>query len=360
MIGEVQSKHGRTYNNPPDWIPTSREFDESRKKALGDDYQSTTIYDDFYVLFIDEWRRGNQLTHNAMMELTLSRKIFGAKLHEKTFVVVADNENLDIYNGDANVDPAQLDRVCQQEYAPTDEELLAIYRRKTDAGEMHPAVLEFLMTYKEYIMTPSDTIRDCAVQHKKTASPRGWEKLGRALMNSARRGKDRVELSEGDVAENAKLANIARGYVGIHGDPFVTFCNDRKVMSIDLEKVIYCAATPAAIAERDAELAKLNDIKMLSIPVIAYQASKTVTKKGLPLPQHGANLLKLVEALPNEGVAAFFHDWRNADEAAATNWMSYSGARMNAVYKTLGGYKKWCESAIRNGIDITSDAPIGK
>lgn len=360
MIGEVKSFKGRTYNCPPSWIPTGKEYDEQMLKLLGEDgYQPLTVYDDFYILFIDEWKRGNPLIHNALMEVTLDHTIFGVPLHDKCYVAVADNENTDIYNGNANIDPAQMDRVENYAYDPTDDEILDIFKKKVDAGIMHPVVLEYLMTYKEHIIIPTETIRDCAIKGQKTASPRAWEKLGKKLMRAANNGFDYIEESEKSAEINAELSAIANAILGVHGAPFVTFCNDRKGLSIDIELVIYNKGTAAEVRAAEQELKKLEEAKKLSIPVIAYNASRLVSKKGLKKPQYGANLLALLQGLPNEGVAAFYSDWKHNNESEAISWMSYSGARMNVIYKTLGGYKKWRDSAIARGINIESDAPIG-
>ena len=360
MIGEVRSFKGRTFNCPPSWIPTDKKYDDEMIETFGEDgYKVLTKYDDFYILFIDEWKRGNQLIHNALMEVTLEHTIFGVPLHEKCYVAVADNENTDIYNGNANIDPAQMDRVENYPYDPTDDEILDIFKEKVDAGYMHPVVLEYLMTYKEHIIIPSETIRDCAQKGQKTASPRAWEKLGKKLMRAARHGFDYVEESEKDPQINAELSSIANAILGVHGAPFVTYCNDRKGMSIDLELVIYNKGTATDIAAADRELKKLAEIKKLSVPVIAYNASRLVSKKGLKKVEYGKNLLALLQNLPNEGIAAFYSDWKHTNEKDAIDWMSYSGARMNVIYKTLGGYKKWREAAIARGVNIDSDEPIG-
>lgn len=352
--GGFKTYKGRTYNCPPNWLPTSKKYDDKMRAIFGDEYQSDTIYEDYYILFIDEWKRGNPLIHNALMEITLSHKIFGVDLHENTYIVVADNDDLDIYNGNANIDPAQMSRVENHKYAPTNEEYLNIFKAKTDAGKMHPVVLEFLMTYPEYIVISTETIRECAAKQQKTASPRDWEKLGWRLQNAANNNFDYVELQESDPVISGELSDIATSIVGVHGAPFVTYCNDRKGMSVNLDTIIYGKVE----AERKIELKKLEEIKKLSIPVIAYTGARKIAENKLKKPEHGAHLLELLQALPNEGVAAFFYEWKAKDEKSAIDWMGYSGARMNVIYKTLGGYKKWCETMKSRGIDINSDEPI--
>jgi len=361
LIGGFREHMGRTYNCPPIWIPVAKSYDDEMISIFGaDKYKPVTNYDDYYILFIDEWRRGTPQIANALMELTSSQRIFGVPLHEKCFVVVADNDDLSIYNGNTSIDPAQIDRVKNFQYAPTDEEFLSIYKQRVSEDWIHPAVLEYLLTYRADIVAPRETIRACALKHEKTVSPRAWEELGHSLNTARHNGYDYVEEAAARVENADELEEVARSHIGDRGSAFSLFCQDRKGMTVDINAVLYGGGSASSETTRKQLLERVKEMKPLSFPVFAYNLSRTLAEKKLPRPEYGRNLLELMGCLPDEAITACWTDWSNADATTAMNWMNYSGARMNMIYKTYGGYKSWSATQKAKGIDLTSDEPIIK
>jgi len=367
LIGEFRSANGRSYNCPPHWIPTAKSYDDEMIRIFGDGntveggYKTTTKYEDFYILFIDEWLRGKPEIANALMELTLDHTIFGVPLHEKCFVAVADNGNLDIYNGNTTIDPAHRDRVISFPYDPTDEEFLEIYKQRVEEGWIHESVLEYLMMYKELIKIDSDTIRDCAAKGEKTASPRAWERIGHHLQVAKTNGLDYVERSAAGPAGHASLLRYANGFVGIHAGGFAQYCSDRKGMSVNIENLIFGDGSPDSAKQRKEDFEKIKNMKPLSFPVFSYNLARTLLKKGMKGKEKdaaGKRLLETLKLMPSEAVVAFWNEWSNNDSTHALEWMNYSGARMDVIYKNLGGYKKWKEEQARLGINLESDDPI--
>ena len=359
LIGNFTEVNGRSYNNPPFWIPTAKSYDDRMTKifaSAGKQYTSCTEYDDFYILFIDEYLRGQPTIHNALMEVTLGHTVFGVPFHENTFVVCADNANLDIYNGNARVDPAQRSRIKSTVYAPTDDEHLGFLKEFARTGRISDIIIEYLLLHKEYIKPSSDTIRDLYEKGEKTASPRDWTQLGESILNAQIHGLDYV----GDAATSPEKANklneIASMYVGVLGPGFSSYCADRQGLGVDIERLF------KSEADNYEEWKKIGQLQKLSIPVMAYNAARAVEKLDSSKPHIGKNILKFINSLPQEfsaeGTMSFWSDWKAAQPTEAASWLRYSGARQNAIYKNLGGYKDWKARQIANGVNLDSDEPI--
>lgn len=78
LIGNFQEFGGRTYSCPPSWIPTSKDYDDEMEKLYkenGMHYSRLTRYDDIYILFLDECKRGNAVIQDGIMELLLEHRL---------------------------------------------------------------------------------------------------------------------------------------------------------------------------------------------------------------------------------------------------------------------------------------------
>lgn len=359
LIGNFTEVNGRSYNNPPFWIPTAKKYDETMSKifaSAGKQYTSCTEYDDYYILFIDEYLRGQPTIHNALMEVTLGHTVFGVPFHENTFVVCADNGNLDIYNGNASVDPAQRSRIKSTVYAPTDDEQLGFLKGFVRDGRIDDIIIEYLLLHKEYIKISSDTIRDLNEKHEKTASPRDWTQLGEAILSSKKLGLDYVGDAAMSPEKANKLSEIASMYLGVLGPGFASYCADRQGLGVDIEKLLNSEA------ENFEQWKKIGQLQKLSIPVMAYNAARAMEKLDASKAHIGRNILKFINSLPSEysaeGTMSFWSDWKASQPEKAAAWLRFSGARQNAIYKNLGGYKDWKARQIANGINLESDEPI--
>lgn len=340
LIGNFQEFGGRTYNCPPSWIPTCREYDNQMAKLYeenGRHYSRLTHYDDVYILFLDECKRGNAVIQDGIMELLLEHRLFGVNLKENTYVICADNDNAKIYNGTRR-DPAQESRIKNFTFAPTDKEYLEDYAHRVAAGKIHEAVLEFLKKYPEFIVLPSKTIEELSIQGKKGPSPRDWTHLGECLQNFRANGDD-ITLNNRNY-----LTEIASAYVGFsYAIKFAEFCEVDRVHEIDVKKILN--SMNESMKKMVAETFKTN-VK-LSVPT-AHSLLELTTKTKLSS-KHEKNILSFLECCPSEAIAAFIKGWMTENREQFLSWR-----------KTPKRYKIYCEAMMnkegRNGAVSSYDA----
>ena len=77
----------------------------------------------FVAFFADEYNRGTKDVQQAMFELVYDRRMSGCKIHPKTFIAAACNDNMEIYTVTEG-DPAFRSRFKTVKYAPTVDEWL--------------------------------------------------------------------------------------------------------------------------------------------------------------------------------------------------------------------------------------------
>lgn len=300
LIGNFQEFGGRTYNCPPSWIPTSKEYDDEMEKLYaenGKHYSRLTKYDDIYVLFLDECKRGNAVIQDGIMELLLEHRLFGVNLKENTYVVCADNDNAKIYNGTRR-DPAQESRIKNFTFAPTNKEYLEDFSNRIDKGEIHSVIYKFLNKYPDFIVLPSKTIEELAIQGKKGPCPRDWTQLGECLKKFAESGDDIT------LGGQSFLAEIASSYVGsAHGLRFADFCTLECKHEIDLDEVLNRFSD---------DLAKRLVDEFKASPKAAVPTTHgllELVKKQKLTDIQSRNILGFLECCPGEAVAAFVKGW---------------------------------------------------
>lgn len=313
LIGNFQEFGGRTYSCPPSWIPTCKEYDDQMEalyKANGMTYTRLTKYDDYYVLFLDECKRGNSIIQDAIMELLLEHRLFGVNLKENTYVICADNDNAKIYNGTRR-DPAQESRIKNFTFAPTDKEYLADYKRRVDAGEIHEAVLEFLNKFPDYIVLPSKTIEELSIQGKKGPCPRDWTQLGECLQKFRSNGDDITSGNQGFLAE------ISAAFVGAsYGMKFAQFCEMDRKNEIDVKRIL----NNMDDAYRK-HLEKTFATNPKSAVPTAHTLLELIVKADLSEKQ-SKNILTFLECCPNEAVAALLKGWQKENKGQFITWRS--------------------------------------
>lgn len=326
LIGNFQEFGGRTYNCPPSWIPTCKEYDDEMSvlyKENGLNYSRLTKYDDIYILFLDECKRGNTVIQDAIMELLLEHRLFGVNLKENTYVVCADNDNSRIYNGSRR-DPAQESRIKNFTFAPSNKEYLDDYEKRVAAGTIHSSVLEFLSKYPDMIVLPSKTIEDLAIQGKKGPSPRDWTQLGECLKQ--------FENSNDDIASGnceAFLADIAQAYVGTtYALKFAQFCSSERKSSLDVDEILN---------EMNAKLKKKIVATFKSSPMMAVPLCDSLLHKIVKLPlneKQGKNIVEFLDVCPNEAVVSFSTSWQKENKAQFNEWRC-TPKRFNICYAAI-------------------------
>jgi hypothetical protein len=118
------------------------------------------------VLFLDERNRALENVKQAVFQLTDSKAFYGARLHENTRVIVAENVG-DQYQV-TQQDPAEISRCATVELKPSQEEWF-----KWAKNKMHVMTLEFLKANRKLI-GDDQNLNDPL---KKTPDRRMWFKL---------------------------------------------------------------------------------------------------------------------------------------------------------------------------------------
>lgn len=347
LIGNFQEFGGRTYSCPPSWIPTCKEYDDQMEAlyaANGMKYTRLTKYDDIYVLFLDECKRGNSIIQDGIMELLLEHRLFGVDLKENTYVICADNDNAKIYNGTRR-DPAQESRIKNVSFSPTDKEYLEDYKRRVDAGQIHEAVLEFLNKYPDYIVLPSKTIEELSIQGKKGPCPRDWTQLGECLQRFRENGDDITAGNQNFLSE------IAAAYVGTsYALKFAQFCEMDRKNEIDVKRILN--KMDDAYRKHLENTFKANP--KAAVPT-AHTLIEYVVKSKLSSLQE-KNILAFLECIPNEAVVAFIKAWQKENKEQFLAWRVtpkrykiYNMAVINKESKNGGrsAYDNWVATFTR-------------
>lgn len=345
LIGNFQEFGGRTYNCPPSWIPVNKAYDDEMEKLYrenGMTYSRLTKYDDIYILFLDECKRGNSVIQDGIMELLLEHRIFGVNLKEDTYVVCADNDNAKIYNGTRR-DPAQESRIKNFNFAPTNKEFLEDYANRIAAKSIHPVIHSYLSKYPENIVLPTKTLEDLAIKGQKGPSPRDWTLLGECLQEFAKNGDNLVESRQ-----EMYLAEVASAYIGSsYAMRFAQFCANEFKTNISAKDIIE---------------AKDNDIwnrlkqQYESAPITAVQMTSEVLenickRKKLSEGIH-KNILNFLSVCPREAVTAFITKWQDKNLSQKNEWLC-TPKRYMLVYtsitnKNSQAFKNWYAAFMKN------------
>ncbi len=356
LIGNFQEFGGRTYNCPPSWIPTCKEYDDEMAalyEANGKQYSRLTKYDDIYILFLDECKRGNAVIQDGIMELLLEHRIFGVDLKPDTYVICADNDNAKIYNGSRR-DPAQESRIKNFTFAPTNSEYLADYADRVEAGSIHPVISAYLSKYPENIVLPSKTIEDLAIQGKKGPCPRDWTLLGECLLEFMNCNDDVVANSE-----ELYLSEIASAYIGSgYSMKFASFCKSEFVSGISAKDVVEGTKPGIWISLKNQYAANAKS----AVPMAEEVVQHLIKRKSLSEKIH-RNILSFLEVSPKEVVIAFIASWDKQKKEQKMSWLC-TPRRYKLIYSSLMNpsstpYKNWVRAFLnQNGLheaDLDSD-----
>lgn len=313
LIGNFREFGGRTFNCPPSWLPTAKSYDDEMAalyEANGDTYSRLTKYDDVYILFIDECRRGNPVIQDGLMELLLDHTLFGVPLHENTYVICADNDNLDIYNGTKR-DPAQVSRIKAVQFAPTDKQFLCDFAKRVERGEIHSIIHEFLSQYPEMIVMPSKTIEECSRKNLKCPSPRDWTQFGESLKLYANNGLDVTRIEK-------KLMEGATTYVGSqYATKFVTWAMTERKAELTADDILNHFDDAMELRVKGL----FNENAIVGAP-IGNNLLDTIKKMKTLNAHQGANMARFLACCPDEVVASVIKRWMIEMSASYTAWRS--------------------------------------
>lgn len=366
LLGNFQEFGGRTYNCPPNWIPVCKAYDDEMEALYhkyGMEYTRLTKYDDVYILFLDECKRGNPVIQDSIMELILGHTIFGIDLHEKTYVFAADNDNAKIYNGSKR-DPAQMSRLKNFNFMPTNKEFLADFDARTERGEIHEVISAFLKKNEDFIVLPTKTIEELTIKGEKGPSPRDWTQLGEALLEFQKNGDDIVANINGSTANELYLAEIAKAYIGSgYSNKFARWCASEFAQQIDINDIVE-KMTDKLFTTLKNEFD--NDPKS-AIP-FCEEVVKNIKDRAKITEKMGKNILRFMQAMPNSGISNFFQTWTKANSKQFSQW-KHTPARheicMRAIASTnaepgkISAYDNWVNNFTQRykltKADLTSD-----
>jgi MoxR-like ATPase len=354
LLGNFHEFGGRTYNCPPNWIPVSKAYEDEMEalyKSYGMEYTRLTNYDDVYILFLDECKRGNPIIQDSIMELILGHTIFGIDLHEKTYIFAADNDNAKIYNGSKR-DPAQMSRLKNFDFMPTNKEFLADFDARTERGEIHEVISAFLKKNEDFIVLPTKTIEELTIQNKKGPSPRDWTQLGECLLEFKNNDDDIVANINGSTANEMYLQQIAQAYIGSgYSNKFARWCASEFAQQIDINDIVENMTDKLFNILRD----EFDKDPKSAIP-FCEEVVKNLEKRSKLTEKMGKNILRFMEAMPNAGISNFFQTWNKANPKQFTMWKHTprrhdicmrSTASTNAKPGEKSAYESWLENFLR-------------
>lgn len=357
FIGGFVTFGGRTYNCPPDWIPVCKSYDDEKEKlykANGQSYARLTNYNDVYVLFLDECMRGTPTIQDSVMELLLEHRIFGVDLHEKCYIVCADNDNIRLYNGTKR-DPAQLSRIKCFHFMPSTSEFMSNFTEHRDAGLLHPVIINYLNENNEFIVLDSKVISDLSAKNQKGPCPRDWTQLGEILQNSLLNNDDIVKKATESQECARYLAEISSGYIGeAYAAKFAQYCADHANDCLSPHDLVYNSSVTKDDYEAIKKVFRANETRTVTfgndlIHQLAVKFKDTVLDEETEL-----RVLKFLEISSSGAIVSFYKEWNKVSKAQAEGWKHspkryalINGAVMNKRKHTDGtesAYDRWVTS----------------
>jgi hypothetical protein len=302
--------NGTTFFAPPNWFPVHPE-DSARMTKWLDSVDETfnSLSDQKYgVLFLDELNRASREVLQCAFELVLDRRLNGIRIPDTWLVVAAINDNQEIYQVE-QMDPALANRFHNIQFRPSAEDWFEWARPEVDAGRMHGAVLDYLVSH-DTKLDPSDEEIFKASEADDTSvalfTRRSWTDFARFLQKWKEwKGSDLTDLSTPD--EERYLADSATGYLG----------SSQAVAFIGWLKTEYKTLSPKEILYHMHE--KGNKSKSHLVKTVKKNRMSEITGLSAGLMDElkkikgkkvnddvAGNLCTYIEIIPSEAVQGFF------------------------------------------------------
>jgi hypothetical protein len=321
---------GRTFFAPPDFMPITEDDAKIIKELMGlTEDVSLGRYGDEGVLFLDEINRASREVQQAAFELVLDRRLNLRKLPDGWRVVGAINADQDVYTV-TSLEPAFLSRFFVIQFKPSHEEFFS-YSKQVG---VHPAVLEFLMKYPEFIDPSKEALEEASTQDAtKLYDRRSWHKFSRTIQElESKRGEKDPSLFDKTAGALDRLTRYAAGYLGsVCAVKFRDFVErDYDLLNADVilnkwNKDIQERIEMIVKANRTPELAAYNELMM-------EYFSKN--KKNLSDKQK-KNLTSYLQVVPNEVAANFWKKFTSDYQAMSQDWYRSSAANMKVILGVL-------------------------
>lgn len=307
---------------PPEFYPITLEDAKSLADAIGiaADEVKAGAYGDKGILFLDEINRANREVQQAAFELVLDKRLNLRPLPDGWRVVTAINDEDDVYTVNS-IDPAFLSRFFVVKFDPTYEDWMKWANDPTD-GNIHPAVVEFLRRYPDFLDPTKELLSEAAAQGvKKVHDRRAWEKFSisiRKYEEDKENGAREREMIDKSAAGLNFLTQVAQGYVGhLASVKFRSFIQtdyqalDGNAILNKWSEAVEKQLQSIVKAKRIPELAAYNE------SILVY-CEKHV--KGKLNNKQKDNLAKYLGILPNEIISDFWTKFNRENKVASEDW----------------------------------------
>lgn len=180
----------------------------------GENYKGTLIC-------FEEINRANLATRNASMQILLERNIGfrGFKFKNNVLMCATGNmgesDKTDVFE----LDSAQKGRLIRYEHTMSFDEWYDMYAKKN----IHPIILNFLMTEKEYY---NQNISDDDDEDTVYANPRSWTNYSAFFIENF--GKD---CSIEKIIKWGRI--VGYSYVGVYNQKFLNYCENLDKLTFD-------------------------------------------------------------------------------------------------------------------------------
>lgn len=130
----------------------------------------------FILVFLDEYNRGSKDVQQAVFELVYDRRMNGDRVHPKTLIAAACNDNLEVYTITES-DPAFRSRFRTIKFKPTVAEWL---KWGDDSGELCPELI-YTIRSKPDLADPPKKLGQDAIDFLNSPHPnrRSWHEASR-------------------------------------------------------------------------------------------------------------------------------------------------------------------------------------
>lgn len=297
---------GNTFFAPPLWYPIDPDYLVKQTEFLkrgGHDYVPWQTHK-HGIIFLDELNRATREVLQCSFELTLDHKLGGVPIPEGWIVVAAINHDTKVYEIN-RLDPAHINRFLVVDFAPTTKEWLDYAEHRTAAGQMHPAVLEYIKANPSRLDPNEQDLVAAARDGSQVATRRSWTTLAEVLMETGE------ALSSDEYS-----ALLVQSCIGpLHMASFLSFAKNRSSTLSPLLVVDSWSDRSRAYVETLVSAGNGHELSYLANSVLGV-----LSTRGNSLPQDQVwNMLDFLQAVPDEIAVDFYRAWKrqNNDQASS-------------------------------------------
>jgi energy-coupling factor transporter ATP-binding protein EcfA2 len=305
---------GNTFFAPPMWYPIDPGYLRRQKeflKAGKVQYVPWQTHEQG-IIFLDELNRASREVLQCSFELTLDHKLGGVPIPPGWLVVAAVNHDQRVYQVH-KLDPAHINRFLVVDFDPEVDEWLDYARVRTKAGQMHPAVVEYLQAHPSKLDPASDDLEQATHTGAQVATRRSWTTLAEVL-------REDPEF-QGAGEDPEYQLSVIRSCIGdLHAASFYGFLVNRKG-TLSPEDIVTDWDERCANHIRNlVDQGRGHELVSTTISVLNFLGKH----KDVPLdPQCAANMAAFFELLPDGVAADLYSTWRRKQPTQARSCYDY-------------------------------------